>query len=91
MERPQSGLSSDPHLKEHFKLELVRQWDLWFQKHTGSYEGDLGMDLAYLWPAILNDKFILVHKDSTIYKLLVENKVPSSDPIWNYIKLEDIG
>lgn len=67
------------------KVELVKKWSSWFYNHTDSFDGKLGMQLAYLWPAILNDNVVECSERDPLPKLLRENGVTEDDILWEYI------
>lgn len=70
------------------KIDLINYWSEWFYNHTNTFNGALGTQLAYLWPAIANDKQISVAKNSAIVVLLMKNKIPADNLIWNFIDIE---
>lgn len=66
------------------KLYQIREWSKWFYEKTNTFNGALGRQLAYLWPAIANDTQIEVSPSSAIVRLLIKEKFPDEN-IWNYI------
>jgi hypothetical protein len=67
------------------KIEFIQDWSDWFYDHSATFEGELGRQLAYLYPAIVKDEQIEVSSESEIVKLLTDNDIAPDDPIWNYI------
>ncbi len=67
------------------KMKLVKKWSRWFYDHTETFGGALGRQLAYLFPAIINDHQIEVSRRSSIVKTLKRGEVPETDDIWDYI------
>jgi hypothetical protein len=67
------------------RLELIKTWSDWFYQRTESFEGELGLQLAYLWPAIAKAHVIEVSASSCIVKLLEKFLVPKHSEIWGYI------
>lgn len=75
-------------MSDRQKLYLISYWSKWFYDHTITFNGALGTQLAYLWPAITNGNMISVARNSAIVILLRANKVPNDDPIWDFIDIE---
>ena len=72
------------------RLELIKEWSDWFYARTDSFEGELGLQLAYLWPAIAKAHKIEVSPSSAIVRVLEQFHVPPHSPIWDYIdQVED--
>lgn len=67
---------------------FIEWWSDWFYNHTETFNGSLGRQLAYLWPAIVKDNQIEVTSRSSIVRVLREDGVPEDDHIWRYI---DVG
>jgi hypothetical protein len=68
------------------KVELIRFWSKWFYVNTETFSGALGRQLAYLWPAIINDNQIEVSERSAIVQILKHRVAPDSD-IWGYLDI----
>lgn len=69
------------------RAQLVIRWAEWAYENTDTFEGELGVSLAYLWPAILKGGHVGTSKEEALYQLLKD--IPRDDPIWDYIVLED--
>ena len=78
------SMSSKPR-SDVEKLKLVREWSDWFYNHSTTYRGSLGLQLAYLWPAMLFDRQIEVSPRSSIVKLLKREGVDTSETIWEFL------
>lgn len=84
----------EPHIKKIAKpdkprtaeetLWFIGWWSDWFYRHSQTYDGALGRQLAYLWPAIVRGEKIEVTGRCAITKLLRAH-VGEFDPIWNYV------
>lgn len=79
-----------PRQTQEERAEFVRRWYNWFFDNTDSFE-PFALDLAYLWPAILNDESIEVSENSELFVFLMTNGVERDSEIFQYIKLEDEG
>lgn len=69
-------------------ISFIEWWSDWFYNHTESYNGALGRQLAYLWPAIVKGNKIEVTSRAAIVRVLNYMGVPKDNHIWRYI---DIG
>jgi len=69
-------------------IRFIRQWSEWFYAHTEVFGCGLSLQLAYLWPAIVKDKYIDAPDSSELVKLLQEHVVPEDNAIWSYIHIE---
>jgi hypothetical protein len=67
------------------RAELVEKWFTWFYDHTETFEGALGEQLAYLWPAIIKGHPIDVQESTPLLLLLRKNEVQADDMIWDYL------
>jgi hypothetical protein len=67
------------------RAKLVDSWSTWFYDHTDTFEGKLGTQLAYLWPAIIKAHKIEAYDGSAIVRLLRHEEVPVEAVIWEYI------
>jgi hypothetical protein len=67
------------------RITLIRKWADWFYNHVDSYKGRIGMQLAYLWPAIASGRKIEVSEGDAIVQVLRTENVPESEPIWEYL------
>lgn len=74
-------------LSDKKKVEFIRIWSDWFYDHSSSYRGALGVQLAYLWPAIIREHQIEVSERSAIVKLLRKQKVAPDSDIWGYLDI----
>jgi hypothetical protein len=54
------------------KLALITKWSEIFYDNTETFEGEIALCLAYLWPAMVNDNVIEVDRDSPLV-LLINN------------------
>lgn len=72
-------------LYQQERMHLALHWYEWFLDHTDSFEGRLGMQLAYLWPAILKGTKIDCSERDPVVQILHLYEVPESDPIWQHI------
>lgn len=53
--------------------------------HADTFRWKLGLELAYLWPAVISDHQIEVSKRDPIVRMLLENGIDESCKIWDYI------
>lgn len=67
------------------RIHLILTWSTWFYDHTETFNGALGLSLAYLWPAIARGGRIEVAAHSAIVRLLKREGIPPRSEIWNYI------
>ena len=71
------------------RAAIIREWSDWFYDHADTFAGHLGMQLAYLWPAVIKATQIEVEEDSPIVQLLRwvpdGDAVPADAVIWDYI------
>lgn len=70
---------------------FIADWSDWFYENTNSFDGALGRQLAYLWPAVVKGNQIEVVPQSAIVKRLRQAGVPASNAIWNYIDVVSGG
>lgn len=68
--------------------DRVLHWYDWFLSNTESFEGELGSQLAYLWPAMLRNSYVEVWAESSLVRLLRSNDVPADADIWQHIVIE---
>jgi len=78
------------YVDDQMTVTYIEEWSDWFYANTETFEGELGMQLAYLWPAIIKGNQIEVDIDSAIVRVLNENAVPNDEQpepnsIWSYI------
>ncbi|TXH11781.1 MAG: hypothetical protein E6R04_00685 [Spirochaetes bacterium] len=66
---------------------MIRVWSEWFYHHTASFRGSLGVSLAYLWAAVVNNNQIEVSERSTIVRILRKHKVAPDTDIWSYLDI----
>jgi endogenous inhibitor of DNA gyrase (YacG/DUF329 family) len=69
------------------RIALVTEWYDWMMDRAETFKGELGMHLAYLWPAILKGTCIEVEPNSEIVKLLREQGVAWHATIFEFIAL----
>ena len=67
------------------KVALIQKWACWFYDRTETWEGDLGMELAYLFKSIADGQCCEWSLGDEIVKMLKDEQIPDSDPIWEYI------
>lgn len=67
------------------KVAFIKYWSDWFYRHSDTFRWKLGLELAYLWPAIIQGHKIEVSKRSPLVRMLLENRIDESDKIWSYI------
>jgi hypothetical protein len=63
-------------------------WYHWFFDHTESFEGELALELAYLWPAILADQQIDTIEQGPVVQLLRQHGIDRDQNIWRYLKID---
>jgi hypothetical protein len=79
------------HKSSKKKIKFIKKWCKWFYKKTNSFNyKTLGADLTYLFMAIIEDKYVFIHKDdeNEMLNLLKEYQVSKYNKIWKYIKIE---
>lgn len=69
------------------QIFFLTHWGDWFYKMTNSFEGKLGVALAYLYMGIVKGTQIDLHSNAALVQLLKRNEIPGSDPIWSYINI----
>jgi len=69
------------------KIKLISKWSIWFYEHTETFDGEIGRQLAYLWPAIANDSKIEVDPNSEIVSILLEHDPNMTKTIWSYMDI----
>ena len=67
---------------------LIKKWSCWFWRKTGGWQGPLGSELAHLFASMSFDAPLLLPRRSQIVTLLREHKVPRSDMIWRFIRVQ---
>ena len=56
---------------------------------TASWQGPIGMQLAYLFAAMARGSHVALKRHSALVRLLRQEAVPASDLIWKYIRIEE--
>lgn len=69
------------------KIDFISHWSTWFYDYTDTYNGALGRQLAYLWPAVVNGNQIEVTSNSAIVKVLKRGNVGPCETIWQFIDI----
>ena len=71
------------------RIALIKKWADLFMSNTDSWEGDLGLSLAYLFPAMANDKVIEVFEGDKILEVLswMDLSPTDKEEIWKYLIL----
>ncbi len=72
-------------MTRHEKWEFMTHWYGWFYEKSINWSAGLGEEIAYLFGAVINDNTIEVDKESQLFKLLIEHKIPKSNSIWKFI------
>lgn len=67
------------------KIDLISELSQWFLDNTESFDR-IGIDLAYLYPAIANDTYIEVEEESAFHCLL-SNYNFREKRIWEYVHI----
>jgi hypothetical protein len=75
-------------LEPNAKIKLMQHWYRWFHDHAENWS-ELGMEVAFLLGAILNDGHIHVDARSKLREKLIEKNISENDPIWGYIHFYD--
>jgi hypothetical protein len=70
------------------RARLIAQWSKRLYAITASWKGPIGMQLAYLFAAMAGGSHIALNRHSALVRLLRQQAVPTSDPIWRFIKIE---
>ena len=70
------------------RARLISQWATRFYDMTESWNGPLGMQLAYLFAAIARDSYVALAPNSALVRLLRQAAVPSNDPVWKFLRIE---
>jgi len=71
------------------RARLIAQWAGRLYDMTASWQGPIGMQLAYLFAAIARGSHVALKRHSALVRLLRQEAVPASDPIWKYIQIEE--
>ena len=71
------------------RARLIAQWAGRLYDMTASWQGPIGMQLAYLFAAMARGSHVALKRHSTLVRLLRQEGVPTSDPIWKYIRIEE--
>ena len=69
------------------KVAFIKYWSEWFYTHSDTFRWKLGLELAYLWPSIINGDKIEVSRRSPLVRMLLENGIDESCKIWDYINI----
>lgn len=69
------------------RLALIQEWSSWFHAQTESWKVPLGTQLAYLFAAMANDHYVELSRSSALVRLLRRENIPSSNRIWQFIRL----
>jgi len=70
------------------RLTVISNWSKWFYDNTESFEGEIGMQLAYLWPAVVSGEQMAADENSAIVRLLRYKQVSVNEIIWDYLLIE---
>lgn len=79
---------SNPRTIEDRRARLIAQWATRFYDLTESWNGPLGMQLAYLFAAIARGSYVALAPNSALVRLLRQAVVPSNDPVWQFLRIE---
>jgi len=71
------------------RARLIAQWAGRLYDMTASWQGPIGMQLAYLFAAMARGSHVALKRHSALVRLLRQEGVPTSDPIWKYIRIEE--
>jgi hypothetical protein len=71
------------------RARLIAQWARRLYDITASWRGPIGMQLAYLFAAMARGSHVALNRQSSLVRLLRQEAVPASDPIWRYIRIEE--
>jgi len=71
------------------RARLIAQWARRLYDMTASWQGPIGMQLAYLFAAMARGSHVALKRHSALVRLLRQEGVPTSDPIWKYIRIEE--
>jgi len=71
------------------RARLIAQWAGRLYDMTASWQGPIGMQLAYLFAAMARGSHVALKRHSALVRLLRQEAVPASDPIWKYIQIEE--
>ena len=71
------------------RARLIAQWAGRLYDITASWQGPIGMQLAYLFAAMARGSHVALKRHSALVRLLRQEAVPASDPIWKYIRIEE--
>ena len=75
-------------MTEGQRARLIAQWARRLYDITASWQGPIGMQLAYLFAAMARGSHVALKRQSALVRLLRQEAVPASDPIWKYIRIE---
>ena len=64
------------------RARLIAQWARRLYDMTASWQGPIGMQLAYLFAAMARGSHVALNRQSALVRLLRQEAVPASDPIW---------
>lgn len=79
---------SNPRTIKEQRARLIAQWATRFYDLTESWNGPLGMQLAYLFAAIARGSHVALAPNSALVRLLRQAAVPSNDPVWQFLRVE---
>ncbi len=86
-------LLSEPRTKREMtgdqRARLIAKWASRFYDMTESWNGPLGMQLAYLFAAIARSSHVALTRNSARVRLLRQETVPANNPIWRFIQIEE--
>ena len=71
------------------RINHIKKWYKFFLNLTESWDGDLGVELAYLFGAMARGEKIDASTNSSVVDVLIENNIGPKESIWHYINLID--
>ena len=71
------------------RARLIARWARRLYDITASWKGPIGMQLAYLFAAMAGGNHVALNRHSALVRLLRQQAIPISDPIWRFIKIEE--
>ena len=84
-----SKLRRNPEMTGGQRVRLIAQWAGRLYDITASWQGPIGMQLAYLFAAMARGSHVALKRHSALVRLLRQEAVSASDPIWKYVRIEE--
>lgn len=69
-------------------VAAIKDWSAFFMERAGTWEGELGMNLAYLFAGMATGTGVSWHESEPAMRILRRCEVPADASIWAFIEIE---